>query len=204
VRALSSDLRVHFAAWIRQLTMPDPTSIRSRLLRLHTSGTFLTFNYTPTLVTLYGVEPSHVVHIHGSSADADTDLILGHGWNPKDRGSSNDGLNSEDTDTRVANGNRIIDQYFEQTFKPTGRVIAAHRSFFAALRETQQILVMGHSLADVDLPYFSEIIRHVDSTNVRWRISYYHEDHIPRLRRQLVNLGGIPVDNVEFAQLADL
>jgi len=203
VQALSIELRVRFGEWIRQLAMPDPTAISSKLLRLNTGATFLNFNYTPSLTKLYGVEPSHVVHIHGSSADADSDLILGHGWDPAHRGSSNDGLNPEETDTRVAEGNRIIDQYFKQTFKPTARVIAAHESFFETLRETQQILVVGHSMAEVDLPYFNEIVRHVDRTNVRWRISYYDSDQIPTRRQRVVSLG-VSEALIEFVQLADI
>jgi hypothetical protein len=133
VEQLSTGLKSQFANWIRQLEIPDPTSIPSKLLRLKTIATFLDFNYTQSLTTLYGVEPSKVVYIHGSAADADDDLILGHGWSPKDRGSSNDDLDLEDTDTRVAEGNRIIDRYFGRTFKSTDRVIAAYQSFFEAL-----------------------------------------------------------------------
>jgi hypothetical protein len=203
VGALSRDLKSQFARWIRQLEVPDPTTIPSKLLRLNTSATFLNFNYTGSLITLYGVRPDQLLHIHGSAADADNELILGHGWNAKDRRSFNHGLDLEETDTREAEGNQIIDRYFEQTFKHTDRVIAAHQSFFEGLRETQQIIVMGHSLADVDLPYFEEIIRHVDGPRVRWRVSYYLDDDPPKFRRQLERLG-VPGHSVEFHRLAEL
>jgi hypothetical protein len=179
VDALSTGLKSHFAKWIRQLKMPDPVTIPSQLLRLDTSATFLNFNYTPSLTALYG------------------------GWSPNDRGSSNAGLDLEDTDTRKAEGNRIIDRYFERTFKPTGRVIAAHQSFFGALQNIQEILVMGHSLSDVDLPYFKEIIRNVDGHNVRWRFSYHHDDDRPKFRERLDKLG-VAGHLVEFARMTDM
>lgn len=204
VEGLSGGLRSSFAKWIRQLEIPDPTTIPSKLLRLDTTATFLNFNYTPSLTTLYGVGPSQVLHIHGSAANLDDDLILGHGWNPEERGSSNDGLDLEETDTRIVDGNQIIDQYFKRTFKPTDCVIAAHQSFFEALRETQQIVVMAHSLRDVDLPYFREIARHVHNDDVRWQFSYYREDDLPKFRRQLNKLKGVPARVVEFTQLAGM
>lgn len=89
VEALSQGLKSQFTTWIRQLEVPDPATIPSRLLRLDASATFLNFNYTRSLQSLYGVAPSQVLHIHGSADDVDGDLILGHGWNPKKRGSSN-------------------------------------------------------------------------------------------------------------------
>jgi hypothetical protein len=72
------------------------------------------------------------------------------------------------------------------------------------LRETQQIVVMGHSLRDVDLPYFREIARHVHNDDVRWQFSYYREDDLPKFRRQLNKLKGVPARVVEFTQLAGM
>ena len=203
VEALSRGLKSQFAMWIRQLEVPDPVTIPAKLLRLDTSATFLNFNYTRSLQALYAVAQSHVLHIHGSASDVDGDLILGHGWNPKDRGSSNDGANIEEIDTREIEGNRIIDLYFERTFKPTDRIIAAHQPFFEGLLGTQQILVMGHSMTDVDFPYFKEIIRHVDVNSVRWRISYYSDDDTPKFRQQLEERGGVSARLVELAKLAE-
>src|ERR1035441_4739874 len=76
VEGLSGRLKSNFAKWIRQLVTPDPTAIPDKL-RLDTNATFLNFNYTPSLTGLYGIAPSQVIHIHGSVADPDDDLILG-------------------------------------------------------------------------------------------------------------------------------
>jgi hypothetical protein len=62
---------------------------------------------------------------------------------------------------------------------------------------------MGHSLADVDLPYFKEIVQRIDGGNVSWKISYYDGDNLLRLRRQFDKLAGAFGASVEFAQLAD-
>jgi hypothetical protein len=201
--ALSRGLKSQFATWIRQLEIPEPSVIQ-KLLHLDVGATFLNFNYTPSLTKLYEVQPSQIHHIHGSIAEADSDLVLGHAWNPGDRCSSNDRLDLEATDSRVTAGNELIDLYFRETFKPTERVIAAHRPFFEQLRGTEQIIVMGHSLEDVDGPYFQKIVRQINAGNVRWKISYHSDEGLLRLQRQFEKLIGVHRRLVQFAQLAEL
>ena len=69
-------------------------------------------------------------------------------------------------DTRVVEGQSIIDSYFKETFKPTLQIMLANRAFFSSLTHTKEIWVMGHSLADVGRPYLEEIVRHVDVDRV--------------------------------------
>jgi hypothetical protein len=63
--------------------------------------------------------------------------------------------------TRVIEGAAIIDRYFEQSFKPTARIIADHANRFASLSDVDDVRVMGHSLSDVDLPYLAQVTAHV-------------------------------------------
>ncbi len=80
-----------------------------------------------------------------------------------------------EADVRVAEGNQIVDSYFSATFKPTTQIIARNQPFFANLKSIRRIFVMGHSLEEVDAPYFAEIIRNIDSSSVRWTISYHRD-----------------------------
>jgi hypothetical protein len=99
--------------------------------------------------------------------------VLGHAWQRTPADSLNYRADLEDADTRVLEGNTIVDDYFSATFKPTERIIMQQQSFFHGLRSVRQILVMGHSLSKVDAPYLEEIIKHIDSTAVTWRVSYH-------------------------------
>jgi hypothetical protein len=200
VEALSVTLRVRFGAWVRQLPIPDPSSIRCILLPIDPGATFLNFNYTPSLQRLYGVSNSHVKHIHGAAIDPTEDLILGHGWRSTARDSFNYGLDPEAVDSRVIEGNEAIDQYFKKTFKPTDQIIRDSQFFFETLCDVQEIIVMGHSLAPIDLPYFREVIRHIDPAKVSWRVSYY--DDLDSTRAKFSQLG-VPAACVEFGRLAD-
>ena len=86
VECLSTDLRFRFGQWIRQLPIPTPTTASQRLRTIDPTARFLTFNYTSTLLELYGVPDTQVLHIHGRANLPDIDLVLGHAWNPQ-RGS---------------------------------------------------------------------------------------------------------------------
>jgi hypothetical protein len=203
VNRLSAGLKSQFTQWIRGLEIPDRSGMASKLLRLKTDALFLNFNYTPSLTKIYNIDPAQECHIHGSAACAGDELILGHAWNPSDRGSSNDGLDQQEIDTRVADGNRLIDSYFERTFKPTDAVIKAHIPFFTGLQGVREILVMGHSLGAVDHLYFREILRQIGGSRVGWRVSYYDDDALEMLRGQLQQLG-VAEQMVEFARLVDI
>lgn len=72
-------------------------------------------------------------------------------------------------------GQSLIDSYFKETFKPTLQIILPNCAFFSGLKQTREIWVMGHSLADVDRPYLEEVVRHVDVARVKWKVSVYKD-----------------------------
>lgn len=168
VERLSSGLRTQFAAWIRQLPIPTPDTARRRLIRLDTSAVFFTFNYTSTLSTLYGVPSAQILHIHGRAAIAEDELVLGHAWRPQDRKSLNDRADIEEIDTRLAEANDILDEYFATTFKRSTRLIAQNQTFFQSLIEIDQVIVLGHSLSNVDATYFTALLEQRSVATATW------------------------------------
>lgn len=200
VRSVSKTMRAHFGDWIRQLSIPAAAEVGDRLLHLDTSARFLNFNYTRTLQELYGVPNKRVMHIHGSAADADSQLVLGHGWDPGDQDPYRFERNPEDADMRVIEGISIIDDYFTETFKPTDRILDERAEYFSALRDLDLIVVLGHSLAAVDLPYLRRIAASVQPAT-KWALSYFESsDHAGSTMAGL----GTPIDNVELFTLVDI
>jgi hypothetical protein len=199
VKALSATMKSCFANWIGQLVIPAPTAIENKRLPIDPAATFLSFNYTATLQKLYGIDPSKVLQIHGSVADAPDHLVLGHGWNPDEQRPINFGTDPEDADIRVIQGNNLIDKYFKATFKPTKTIIQRHRPFFAGLASVDQIFVVGHSLSDVDIPYIDEIIRHIKASRVTWKISYHGD---PTLTEGQITKLGIDRTLVDLVELS--
>lgn len=189
VTRLSKKLRALFGQWIRQLPIPTAASASRRLRSLEPSGIFLTFNYTATLRETYEVPDAHVLHIHGSADQPQSELVLGHAWNPQSRRSLNDRSDIEDIDTRLMQAHDILDDYFSETFKPTGRLIQEHRDFFESLLGANEVFVLGHSLAEVDEAYFKAILAVPGLSTATWTLACRddHEEKSNRLQVLGVN-----------------
>ena len=171
VERLSVMLRNQFGKWVRQLAIPTRSSAGKRLQSIDADGIFLTFNYTATLRKRYAVPDVHVLHIHGCADLEDNDLILGHGWNPQTRKSLNDREDIEEIDTRLMEANDILDTYFSATFKPYDQLIQRNRQFFDRLLDIQEVCVLGHSLSDVDEPYFKALLTVPSVSRARWSVA---------------------------------
>lgn len=200
VESLSSRLKSHFSDWIIQLDIPNHNEVSPNILKINPNVTYLSFNYTNTLEKIYGVQKSNTLFIHGYAKNQ-SDLILGHGWNPINIPA----LNEEDyerLDARVIEGNEIINRYFHKTFKQTSKIIQANAMFFNNLTTVSEIYILGHSLSHVDIEYFQAIVKHVNSNDVQWTVSYYNNEELERHQQTMSNLG--VSSNIKFIQLSDL
>lgn len=202
VSALSGDLKKRFTEWICGLNIQNSSSCQVPMLNLKSNAAYMSFNYTDTLQKLYGIPQAHILHIHNQAIDINSDLVLGHGVNPAAISSLNAGANLEDQDVRVTEANEIIDSYFSKTYKPTQEVISAHLSFFDSLFDTQCICVLGHSLSEVDWPYFSLIAQKTMTSSPKWVVSYYDETKIPDMEEAFSQFG-VLAKNVEFKNITD-
>lgn len=200
VEAISTTMRRHFASWIRQLSIPTAATFGGELLPLDSRARYLSFNYTQTLQQIYGIPESQILHIHGNAGNPTDQLVLGHGWRRMQADLLNYGVDPSEADIRIIEGNRIVDDYFAATFKPTDIIIAHRQPFFKSLKSVRRIFVMGHSLSEIDAPYLKEIVGNIDSSSVTWKISY-HSD--PTDVRE--NFYGLGVDMLlaSFAPLDD-
>ena len=170
VNSLSTTLKNQFTNWVRQIEIPDATSALNQLSTLDIDALYLTFNYTSTLTSVYSVPATNILHIHGE-ATSDTDIVLGHAWNPIERQSLNDHSDIEDQDTRVTEAYDILDQYFSKTFKPSMKIIKKNDIFFSRLRNIKEICVLGHSLDEVDRNYFKAVVTAINVDSTPWTIA---------------------------------
>lgn len=195
--AISRKLRSHFADWVRQIVIP-PRAV-SPVQCIDPKSLFLNFNYTSTLQILYGVYDSRILHIHGSARDQTTEIILGHGW---DRQASDllSRFAGEDTDVRVAGGFQLIDELLASTFKPTQEILTRNKGFFEGLSSVAQVHVLGHSLAQVDEPYFRAVLDNVN-INAQWTVSFHSDGAETWAAAKSM---GIPSANMRVEQLKNL
>ncbi|MFY1611794.1 bacteriophage abortive infection AbiH family protein [Macellibacteroides fermentans] len=155
-------LKANFNLWVGQIDIsncenifyPDKDSI------------FLTFNYTNTLEKIYNIEDARICHIHGKIGDPD--LIIGHccDYDKKDY--------SEELFPSMKS---IIDPEFRTNIigkleKRCYEVINNNEDFFDNIEDVTKIEIIGHSLSEVDMPYFIEISERIGS-EVTWNIGYY-------------------------------
>jgi hypothetical protein len=79
--------------------------------------------------------------------------------------------------------------------KKTAEVLEEHRQFFESLVNLSRVIVIGHSLAGVDLPYFRDVTnRNQDCT---WTVWYHRQPERERLKQQLTSCG-VNVDKIEM------
>jgi hypothetical protein len=197
VERLSSELRCQFGQWIKQLQIPTPLTASKRLRSIDPAAQYLTFNYTSTLQEQYGIPDAHILHIHGKANLQDDELILGHAWNPKERRSPNDRPDIDEIDTRLMEANAILDEYFSNTFKPSAYLIQKHRAFFEGLTGMGKVHLLGHSLGEVDEPYFQALLAIPGIASARWQIPCRSNDEAEKksatLRRIGVHAGSIVI-----------
>ncbi|MES2514709.1 MAG: bacteriophage abortive infection AbiH family protein [Bacteroidota bacterium] len=165
INLITEELRNKFVEWIGGLQINMPENI----LSLNRKSAFICFNYTATLERIYKISEHYILYIHNKYLDPTSKLILGHGKKIK----PNENMDP-DEDIRVVEGNKIIDQYFIDTYKSTENIILENKAYFENLTETEDVYVLGHSLSDVDLPYFTEICKYIDTTKVKWYISCHN------------------------------
>lgn len=68
----------------------------------------------------------------------------------------------------------IIEDYYDDSAKKTEDVLNKNKNYFETLEYVKDIVVIGHSLSDVDDPYFRQIINNnKDKSNINWYFSWH-------------------------------
>lgn len=137
---------------------------------------YFTFNYTMVLEKTYGINPYDICHIHGCIDD--DRIIVGHNH-------KRDPQNEDDNLFNVKMSRRNIVELMNKNEKPVMDIIQKKIHFFCSLYDIQRIIVIGHSMAEVDMPYFEEISKHVNSECI-WHF-YWHDPNEQGVFSQLIH-----------------
>jgi hypothetical protein len=188
---LSGALQAQFGDWIRSIAIPERKNLSTLLQRLDCTASFLTFNYTSTLTKLYAVPPYQILYLHGEGADQGSELVLGHAWEAEDRVSMQSWLDEEDHDHRLMEAFITLDEYFEATFKPCGLIIEQNAPFFGSLGSITEVVVLGHSLSNVDRAYFLALVDGL-TAGPTWTVAVRAADQAPAKTQCLTAFGVLP------------
>lgn len=166
-----SAIEIAFRKWVN--TLPEGNSQKkiSMILNSH----FLSFNYTNTLETLYGINSDNILYIHGKAKETSKKLILGHGTTKKELNdliridaieddSTLDFITSrakETAITSIANKRKNVEHNIEE-----------NKKWFDSLSNITHIHIYGFSLSDIDMPYMSQILNSVNREIVTIELSF--------------------------------
>jgi len=201
------ELQKQFKEWISTLKISN--SAKPLVDILSNESKFINFNYTEFLETIYGIPRKNIWYIHGDRRDKNKKLILGHvpesEFHRKDNtgkfgGKSSKIKNQTEYDLRETAGYGLI-KYYDATTKKSADVIKDNKDKFENFRYLENVVVIGHSLSQVDYPYFKEIIRHNQNVAaMNWHISWYSSGDLKRIK-QFVSEMNILSSNVDLFRI---
>ena len=172
VDTITNELPKKFRKWIESLSVDSSVKPLSGLVK--PGAKYLNFNYTEFAETLYGAKG--VCYIHGSRKNRKAKLILGHSYKkyvpdvsvkmPRFKDGFKRGMvNATFDDAMVHAG-----WYDQATTKNSRQIIKEHESFFDGLSDIDTVIVIGHSLSEVDMEYFEKICSEIHS-DAKWIFS---------------------------------
>ncbi|WP_192986662.1 bacteriophage abortive infection AbiH family protein [Carnobacterium mobile] len=184
VKELSNYLRL----WIETIDVSVPR--KTTKINKTSNDLFLSFNYTLLLEEVYEIEKNRILHIHGSLGTEDYDsLIIGHGNSEKISESRERARKaSENFFEKESSIYNAVANYYERTLKNVSECCLFNNFFFKDLNNIEKVLIVGHSLGDVDIPYF-KLIKHNVKSNTIWCIYYYDDKEKYEFQTKLQSIG---------------
>lgn len=161
---------------------------------------FICFNYTNTLERIYKIPKTKICYIHGMLNSDIYPLVVGHGnEHPTFYSEENKPLRNsvigfsvdeeieafKDTYCPVFEESvEAAHSYYERNRKKTEDCIALHQKFLSSLTNITEIIILGHSLGEVDHSYF-HLLSEATTKDCLWRVSYYLNDEKETLEKSL-------------------
>lgn len=172
-------LQSYVKEWIESVDTSGVTCIKKSIV--NSSDFFFNFNYTDILEKVYGIE--NVLHIHGGvSSVCDIPPIMGH-CNMEDIQKHRHWAKEADAEFAEAEASiqDAVANYLEAIHKDTIRQMDVNHHFFNNLKTVEQVVVIGWSAGEVDIPYLQKIIKSV-RPDTKWIVYWYNDDAYNSLR----------------------
>jgi len=152
-------------------------------LQLDTSARFLCFNYTNTLERIYNISPDRICYIHGKLNSSETPIVVGHGMEaleykvqpPIDISTLSEEEIEAFSDSHSPDYEYAVSEahgYFKRSYKDTAACIQASNMFLQSFADIDIVIILGHSIAEIDEPYF-DYVNKIVKPNCQWWASYY-------------------------------
>ena len=204
VGEIYNKIREMFPEWVKSL----PAADTCKKIRIDKEDSFfITFNYTDTLLDVYGIPLDDILFIHGRASDsANHHLVLGHGKSREEIQREAEAKFDEETHPAYIQTVEAVERQVNMMKKNTSRIIADNQSTWKAMKDVKHIYCYGLSMSPVDMPYFQKIAASIDSKSVIWHVSVYgnntKEINVQKdNKRKILSSLGIKGELIKFCTL---
>lgn len=156
---------------------------------------YINFNYTELLERSYGIDEDKVIHIHGSANEIENELVLGHDNKNRivDIGQKIYKA-EENVSEKEISICKVLEEYYVNTYKDIS--INMPKLDLLSKKDFEEIYVVGHSLANVDIPYFKKIDSLTRKTAI-WKVYYHICEEEKEMLDSLIRIG-IDANRIEM------
>lgn len=179
---LVDEIKEAFEKWLNQINLEQT----DKKIDFESNSIFLNFNYTLTLEEVYKIPSERIFHIHGDVNNTPDSLIFGHNEELEEEPEiDEDGDSNRTMFTDAQNAAKYPFYAFQ---KPVNEIISTNMSFFESLRDIEEVVIWGHSLNQIDIPYFKEIIKQTKES-ITWKVGFHKKEEKEMHQKKLQKLG---------------
>lgn len=182
-------LQEHLLNWAKQIDLCS-AKVKRNSLRNNSEDWFFTFNYTPVLENVYGIQSPRICHIHGGilSYDWDNRPVIGHGNSASIKQHEKWQRESADKYDEIGSSiNKAFVNIYQETYKNVDDAMLRHSAFFKQLKNLDEISVIGHSVNKIDLPYYKKL--HMYNPAAKWNVYYHVDEEKSKMAQRLREIG---------------
>lgn len=189
---LVGDITSSFEDWISSVDVKKA----KQLISLPESFRFINFNYTTTLQDVYGIPEKNILHIHGKVRRG---IIFGH--------SNNSSVSIQETDQPWFEDSQRDASTVSSVFhKPVDEILKRNKDQILQYGDVTNIVVIGHSINDIDIPYFKCILN--SYPDAEWKNYNYQNfdegiDEVSETHHKLIN-AGVPEEKLTSTSSEEL
>lgn len=189
-------LAKYLKQWVRTIRVRD-VERKSAIINEMNDALYLSFNYTAVLEKVYKISEEKIIHIHGSLRERYGEPVLGHGSTTRiERIKEKQEAAERLFDEKEISICKAVKEYYLSTYKNVNKYM--HRLLLLTGKEVDEIIVIGHSLAGVDMPYFQNIDMFT-SRKANWKV-YYHKDGERKQMKGNLSSCGIDISRIDMVQ----
>lgn len=188
-REIIDDITDNFTEWLKGISLNK----LAQQMVFPDQARYISFNYTSTLQQTYAVPETNVNHIHGSLGQSSS-LIFGHTETVVHATAEEDTYYTE----AINHGRKVL----EVLQKPVNDIIRSNLTpWLNEIENISMITVIGHSLNNIDLPYFSRIVEKFPDAH--WQCYSFSQKEV-LAHSSILQQIGVPKNNLRVGTYTDL